>query len=68
MLYLFFRLWKTEGFAQCFVTNEERAQDCYSRLAAVATGIERLKLWGGAGVVPRYYRRPDEDCGGVRGA
>lgn len=44
MLYLFFRIWKTEGIAQCFVTNEESAQECYSRLAAMATGIERLKL------------------------
>ena len=44
LLHLFYNIWKTEGVSQCFITNEESAQELYTRLAAMVTGVERLKL------------------------
>jgi hypothetical protein len=67
-LYHFFRIWKPEGIAQCFITNEESAQECYSHLAAVATGIERLKLRKELEWFPDIIKGPTMFLAGVRGA
>lgn len=47
LLHLFFNIWKMEGVSQCFITNEESPQELYTRLAALASGVERLKLLEG---------------------
>ena len=66
MLCLFFRIWIAEGIAQCFITNGESAQECYTRLAAVATGIERLKLRGELEWFPDIIESRTRFVAGVR--
>ncbi len=40
LFYLYYNLWKSNHFPQCFITNEENEDQAFARLACTVTGIE----------------------------
>jgi len=40
LFYLYYNLWKSNHFPQCFITNEENENQAFARLACTVTGIE----------------------------